>query len=249
MASPRVSPGRPVGDGPRRTVGCGRSPDQRRAAGVLPLAVLTGFGAFLVGSGPVAVVVGLHAVVGFAIVLLLPWKSMIARRGLRHRRPGQATSIMLAVLVLVALLTGLAHSTGLLVDIDGYGVLLIHVGAGLAGDRARGAAYPPRRRIRPRTHRREPPDGAPRRAAARPRRVGVYLAVEGWPARCRCRAHRGGHRFVRAVLRGPGRGARDVLVVRRRSGHRRRGRGGWRCGGRGRRTTWSMADIDATTTR
>ena len=116
----------------------------------LPLAVVTGFGAFVVGSGPVALVVGLHAVVGFVIVLLLPWKSMIARRGLRHRRPGRVTSVLLAVLVLVALLTGLAHSTGLLVDIDGYRVLLLHVGAGLA------LLVPAwlhirRRRIRPRT--------------------------------------------------------------------------------------------------
>ena len=37
---------------------------------LLPVAVLSGFGAFLAGSGPVALVVGAHAVVGFAILLL-----------------------------------------------------------------------------------------------------------------------------------------------------------------------------------
>lgn len=143
----------------------------------LPLAVVTGFGAFLVGSGPVGFVVGLHAAVGFAILLLLPWKSMIARRGLRHRRPGRATSILLAVLVVVALLTGLAHSTGLLVDIGGYGVLLVHVGVGLAM-LIPAALHVRRRRIRPRT------TDIGRRTLLRGGLLGVgalgsYLAVEG----------------------------------------------------------------------
>ena len=99
---------------------------------LLPLAVVTGFATFLVGSGPVWLVVGLHLAVGFAILLLLPWKSVIARRGLRRRRPGRAASVLLAILVVLALLTGIAHSTGVLTSIGGYGVLLVHVGLGLA---------------------------------------------------------------------------------------------------------------------
>ena len=144
---------------------------------LLPLAVLSGFGAFLVGSGPIAVVVGAHAVVGFAILLLLPWKSMIARRGLRRPRPGQATSIILAVLVVLALLTGLLHSTGILRDVDGYGVLLIHVGAGLLAI-VPAVLHIRRRRIRPRltdVNRRTVLRGGLLSAAA----VGVYLAAEG----------------------------------------------------------------------
>jgi hypothetical protein len=144
---------------------------------LLPLAVLSGFGAFLVGSGPIAMVVGAHAAVGFAILLLLPWKSMIARRGLRRPRPGQATSIVLAVLVLLALLTGLLHSTGALRDIDGYGVLLIHVGAGLLAI-VPAVLHIRRRRIRPRltdVNRRTVLRGGLLSAAA----VGVYLAAEG----------------------------------------------------------------------
>ena len=116
---------------------------------LLPLAVLTGFGAFLVGSGPVVFVVGLHAVVGFAIVLLLPWKSMIARRGLRRRRPGNTTSIVLAVLVVLTLLTGLLHSLGFGLGLAGVGVLWIHVAAGLAVI-VPVALHVRRRRIRPR---------------------------------------------------------------------------------------------------
>ena len=144
---------------------------------LLPLAVLSGFGAFLVGSGPVAVVVGAHAVVGFAILLLLPWKSMIARRGLRRRRPGQLTSLSLAVLVVLALLTGLLHSTGALRDVNGYGVLLIHVGAGLLAI-VPAVLHIRRRRIRPRltdVNRRAVLRGGLLSAAA----VGVYLSAEG----------------------------------------------------------------------
>jgi hypothetical protein len=144
---------------------------------LLPLAVLSGFGAFLVGSGPVAVVVGAHAVVGFAILLLLPWKSMIARRGLRRRRPGQLTSLSLAVLVVLALLTGLLHSIGALRDVNGYGVLLIHVGAGLLAI-VPAVLHIRRRRIRPRltdVNRRAVLRGGLLSAAA----VGVYLSAEG----------------------------------------------------------------------
>ena len=146
----------------------------------LPLAVLTGFGAFLVGSGPVVWVVGLHAVVGFAVLLLIPWKSTIARRGLRRSRPGRVTSIVLSVLVIVSLLTGLAHSTGLLRDIGGYGVLLIHVGAGLIAI-VPAAWHVRRRRIRPRRtdlSRRSMVRGGLLVGGA----VGVYAAAEGFAA-------------------------------------------------------------------
>lgn len=146
----------------------------------LPLAVLTGFGAFLAGSGPVVVVVGLHAVVGFAILLLIPWKSTISRRGLRRARPGRVTSILLAVLVLVSLLAGLAHSIGLLVDIGGYRVLLIHVGAGLLA-LIPAALHVRRRRVRPRL------TDLSRRSAVRGGllaggALGVYVAAEGLAA-------------------------------------------------------------------
>ena len=117
---------------------------------LLPLAIVTGAVTFLVGSGPIAVVVIAHGVVGLALVVLLPWKSMIARRGLRHRRPGRAMSVVLAIAVVVALVSGLAHSTGLLVAAFGITALQVHVGAALV------ALVPlvvhiRQRRIRPRT--------------------------------------------------------------------------------------------------
>ena len=118
--------------------------------GLLPLATVTGAITFLVGSGPIAFVVTAHGVVGLALVVLLPWKSMIAHRGLRHRRPGRAMSVVLAVAVIVALVSGLAHSTGLLIAAFGITALQVHVGAALV------ALIPTvvhirQRRIRPRT--------------------------------------------------------------------------------------------------
>ncbi len=98
---------------------------------LVPAAALSGGVAFLVGSGPVAIVTILHAVIGFSVLFLIPWKSVIARRGLRRRRSDRALSLLLAVAVLLALLTGLAHSTGLLIRADGLSAMQVHVGAAL----------------------------------------------------------------------------------------------------------------------
>lgn len=145
--------------------------------GLLPLAVLSGFAAFAVGSGPVSLVVITHLVIGLAVLLLVPWKSMIVRRGLRRPRPGQLTSIVLAVAVVLTLLTGLAHSTGLVRSVGGVGTLLLHVGGGLVAV-IPAALHVRRRRIRPRT------TDLTRRSALRGGLLGVaaggaYLAVEG----------------------------------------------------------------------
>ena len=117
---------------------------------LLPLAALTGALAFLVGSGPVRLVVITHGVVGMALILLVPWKSTIARRGVRRARPGRWTSLVLAFAVIVALLTGLAHSTGLLVSAFGITALQVHVGAAIVA-LVPAALHVRRRRIRPRT--------------------------------------------------------------------------------------------------
>lgn len=116
---------------------------------LLPVALLTGFLCFLVGSGPVRLVVAAHGVVGLAILALVPWKSAIARRGLRRRRPGRVASILLAFLVVVALVSGLLHSTGVLVRVGVISAIQVHVGASLV------ALIPVilhirRRRVRPR---------------------------------------------------------------------------------------------------
>jgi len=116
---------------------------------LLPLAGLTGLGCFLVGSGVVGPVVAAHGMVGLGLLALSPWKSAVARRGLRRTRPGRADSLALAVLVVVALATGLLHSMGLLVRVRDVPVLTVHVGAGLAA-LLPAVAHVRRRRVRPR---------------------------------------------------------------------------------------------------
>ena len=116
---------------------------------LLPLATITGAVTFLVGSGPIALVVIAHGVVGLALVVLLPWKSMIVRRGLRHRRSGRTMSVVLAIAVVVALVSGLAHSTGLLISAFGITALQVHVGAALVA-LVPTVVHIRQRRIRPR---------------------------------------------------------------------------------------------------
>jgi hypothetical protein len=144
---------------------------------LLPLAVISGAVTFLVGSGPIALVVIAHGVIGMMILLLVPWKSTIAGRGLRRRRPGQVTSSLLALAVVVALVTGLAHSTGLLVSAFGITALQVHVGAALVA-LVPTVMHVRRRRTRPRA------TDLSRRSALRGSLLvvaagGLYAALDG----------------------------------------------------------------------
>jgi len=100
--------------------------------GLLALAFITGWIAFAYATAPARWSLVLHATGGFAILALLPWKSMIARRGLGRPRPGRWASILLGVLVLVSLVAGLLHSTGLLVYMGPLTAMDFHVGAAIA---------------------------------------------------------------------------------------------------------------------
>jgi DMSO/TMAO reductase YedYZ molybdopterin-dependent catalytic subunit len=100
--------------------------------GLLAVAFITGWIAFAYATAPARWSLVLHATGGFAILALLPWKSMIARRGLGRPRPGRWASILLAVLVLVSLVAGLLHSIGLLVYIGPLTAMDFHVGAAIA---------------------------------------------------------------------------------------------------------------------
>ncbi len=86
------------------------------------------------GTGWARWVVGAHAAAGLALLLLGPWKSVIARRALARRPPrrGRAVGLGLAVLVAVALATGIGHSTGLLRSLGPVTAMQVHVGAALA---------------------------------------------------------------------------------------------------------------------
>ena len=100
---------------------------------VVPLATASGLAMFLLGSGPVLAVAVLHGLVGLAVVVLVPWKSVVVRRGLRRARgPRLATSLALAAVVVLAVVTGVAHLGGVLVAGSALTSLQLHVGAGLA---------------------------------------------------------------------------------------------------------------------
>jgi hypothetical protein len=99
---------------------------------LLTVAFLTGWLAFAFATAPSRWSLIVHATGGFAILALLPWKSMIARRGLRRRGPARWASILLGALVLISLAAGLLHSTGLAVNIGPLTAMDFHVGAAIA---------------------------------------------------------------------------------------------------------------------
>jgi DMSO/TMAO reductase YedYZ molybdopterin-dependent catalytic subunit len=98
----------------------------------LLLAVATGVGVVAAGSSPGRLVALAHGVVGVAVVLLVPWKTRIVRRGLRRARQSRWASLLLAALASVTLLTGLGYATGLLRSVAGTRGMWLHVAAALA---------------------------------------------------------------------------------------------------------------------
>src|SRR6202521_3581234 len=99
---------------------------------LLAIAFVTGWLAFAFATAPARWSLIIHAAGGFAILALLPWKSMIARRGMGRPRSGRWASVLLGVLVLISLAAGLLHSTGLLVYVGPLTAMDFHVGAAIA---------------------------------------------------------------------------------------------------------------------
>lgn len=95
---------------------------------VILLAVATGAFAFAIGSGWGWWAVATHGAAGLAIVLLAPWKSAVSARGIRRRRPGLSASLALAMLVVVAVTSGVAHAVGWW---TGTLAMQVHVGSAL----------------------------------------------------------------------------------------------------------------------
>lgn len=103
----------------------------------LTLALTTGALSFAIGTDWVRLAVVSHGVSGLGVIVLSPWKSVVIRRGLRHRPPSwrgpgfaSVGSLTLTVLLAVAVATGLLHVTGA----DRLGPLAamqIHVAAAL----------------------------------------------------------------------------------------------------------------------
>jgi hypothetical protein len=91
-------------------------------------ALVTGGLAFATGGGWAFWAVAAHGAVGLALVLLAPWKSAISARGLRRARPGTPASVLLAVLIVLAVASGIAHAVGVW---TGVLAMQVHVGAAL----------------------------------------------------------------------------------------------------------------------
>src|SRR5690348_7545091 len=95
-------------------------------------AVVTGIAANTVGVNWPLDLIQLHAGAAVAILLLAPWKYVVIRRGLRRARRGlgkKALSLTLAGFVLVAIGSGLLHSTGKVEFVGPLTLMQIHVGA------------------------------------------------------------------------------------------------------------------------
>jgi len=98
---------------------------------LLGVAFVTGWVAFFYSTAPSRASLIVHAVSGYAILALTPWKSVIASHAVRRRRPGWWASLVLTVLILVSVLAGILHSTGLLIAVGAISAMEVHVGAAL----------------------------------------------------------------------------------------------------------------------
>ncbi len=87
---------------------------------LVALALVTGTASYAVGTAPATTVLtAAHAAAGVALVLLVPWKRAVARRGLsRLPHPGRRAGVALAVLLAVTV------SAGVLQEVTGFGTLV-----------------------------------------------------------------------------------------------------------------------------
>src|SRR5437660_11810039 len=117
----------------RRPVAIARgAPANLALLALLPVAFLTGWLAFAFATSPARWSLILHAAGGFAILALLPWKSMIARRGVGRPRRGRRASVLFGALVLISMAAGFLNSTGLLVYWGPLTAMDFHGGAAIA---------------------------------------------------------------------------------------------------------------------
>ena len=99
---------------------------------LLFLAVAFGSGwlAFELSGQPARAVLVLHAAAGVGIVLLVPWKSLVARRGLRRARAMRWASVVLAIGIAISIVFGWLHSAGH-PEVGYLTAMDFHVGAAL----------------------------------------------------------------------------------------------------------------------
>jgi DMSO/TMAO reductase YedYZ molybdopterin-dependent catalytic subunit len=98
----------------------------------LLLAFATGVGAVATGSERGRWVVIGHGLAAMLVILLIPWKSRVVRRGLRRARPSRWVSLMLAVLATGTILAGLGYASALVLSVGGVAGMWLHVALALA---------------------------------------------------------------------------------------------------------------------
>jgi DMSO/TMAO reductase YedYZ molybdopterin-dependent catalytic subunit len=95
-------------------------------------AFVTGWvGFWFEGSTESRVVSVVHGTLGFGILVLVPWKAVIVRRGLRRRGP-HGLAIAFAVVVAISLASAVVHATLGPIEVGGITALQMHVGAAIA---------------------------------------------------------------------------------------------------------------------
>jgi molybdopterin-dependent oxidoreductase-like protein protein len=97
---------------------------------LLAVAFASGWLAFELSGQPARAILWLHAGAGVGIVLLVPWKSLVARRGLRRRHHLAWASMVLALGIVVSIVFGVVHSAGR-PNIGYLTAMDFHVGAAL----------------------------------------------------------------------------------------------------------------------
>lgn len=94
---------------------------------LVPVLFATGALGLAFGTVPSRWALAAHGVAAACVLLLARRKLAIIRAGLRRPRRGVAASLLLALLVVLALLTGVLHMTGAVRDFDGYTVMAYHI--------------------------------------------------------------------------------------------------------------------------
>jgi len=108
-----------------------------RATNLMLLATLvlvfaTGVGAVATGTARGRWIVIGHGVVALMVVLLIPWKTVVVRRGLRRGRTSRWVSLLLVVMVVTTLVAGMVSVTGWVRTVGGFLTLWWHIAVALA---------------------------------------------------------------------------------------------------------------------
>ena len=101
--------------------------------GLVALALTTGTLAYSVGRPPATTVVTTaHAAAGLALLLLVPWKAVLVRRGLRRGdHPGRTAGLVLAAVLALTVAAGIAQEVVGWQPLLGITPLQVHVTAAL----------------------------------------------------------------------------------------------------------------------